>query len=205
MQREADPAARALIAELLRLEDRPWPGAMAAYAEALLALATRCEFKAGQSELYRWASRALHAVLHEGDDDLRECRIDGLADVVMSSMGRLLMFRSTLVESTPPNLQSMLAQAVRWRAKDLIESRHRRHARRRGEGEAWQPAPASPFTRLLAREVHALLADAGAAGRALVMIGEGESIAEAARRTGASRQQVYRARERVRAGEVASE
>ena len=57
--------------------------------------------------------------------------------------------------------------------------------------------PADAFTVALAREVCARLAAGGAPERALLLIGQGESVAGAARRTGASRQQVYRARERL--------
>ena len=104
------------------------------------------------------------------------------------------------------NLLSMLRAAVIWRANDIAESTHRRHARREvlsdGEGVARSVDFATPATALdevQAREVCALLAaDFSAPSRALLLIGQGDSISEAARRTGASRQQVYRARELLR-------
>jgi len=57
---------------------------------------------------------------------------------------------------------------------------------------------ASPETAAGAREVVRLLhRERDAASRGLLLHGLGETIAEAARRTGASRQQIYRCRERL--------
>ncbi|MEZ4436254.1 MAG: hypothetical protein R3F65_27975 [bacterium] len=93
----------------------------------------------------------------------------------------------------------MVRAAVIWRANDIAESLHLRHQRRRGPpAEAERAAsPADAFTVAFAREVCAQLASGPAPDRALLLIGQGDSIAEAARRTGASRQQVYRAREKL--------
>lgn len=200
MPRETDPEARRLLAEVERLEEQePWPAALHAYACALLALGQQCEARAGKAEVYRWAARRLHGQL-SCRDYLSEWRGDALGDVVATVAGMLWRYRATLDPGRPPNLRSMLSKAVDWRAKDIAKSTHRRHSRRQAEGaEQARLATGSAATTAYAREVYAMLAAGEAPARALLLIGQGESIAEAARRTGASRQQIYRARELLRA------
>lgn len=200
MPREVDDVARRLLAELTRLEREPWPAVMLPYGDALTALARRCERRPGKAELYRWAQRELHALVGGGDSLFYQAQRDALADVVALAPERLLLIRSTLRADRPPNLASMIRAAVRWRGRDILESLHQRHDRRRASVPPdLQTAISSPHTRLLLREVCGLLDHSAPPDRALLLIGQGETIAGAARRLGASRQQIYRARERLHA------
>lgn len=199
MHRESDPEARRLLAEIERLEAEPWPEAFDAYAAALLALGQRCEQPAGMAEVYRWAARGLQPLLHSGSRARRSWRVDALADVTARLAGFLWRCRAGLDPCQPPNLLSVLGAAVKWRANDIAESTHGRHARRQGEASRPMGAAGSAFSVVYAHEVCALIGVSDAPARALLLIGRGASIAEAARRTGASRQQIYRARERLRA------
>ena len=196
--RQHDPEARRLLAELEDLESAPWPATLDTYAAALLALGQRCEQAPGMAEFHRWSAARLSGLLNGRSPEWREWRADALADVTATIAGTLWAFRAGLDARRRPNLLSMVRAAVIWRANDIAESLNHRHQRRRGVAEVEHAtAPADAFTVAFAREVCARLAAGAAPDRALLMIGEGDSIAEAARRTGASRQQVYRARERL--------
>lgn len=195
MRRETNPEARRLIAEVERIERDPWPGALDAYGAALLALGVQCEAPAGKAEVFRWLSAALAGVLNPTDPQLRELRVDALADVVSTIDGRLYAFRAALDHRCRPNLRSMLRAAVIWQAGDIATTRYRRHDRRRVYIERPHfTSPGSPYLTTLAREVVAHLSALDTpVARALLLVGSGESIAAAARLTGASRQQIYRA------------
>lgn len=200
MPREVDDVARRLLAKLNRLEQEPWPAVMLPYGDALIALARRCERRPGKAELYRWAQRELHALVGGGDTLFYQAQRDALADVIALASERLLQIRSTLRTDRPPNLVSMIRAAVRWRGRDILESLHQRHDRRRASVPPdLRTAISSPHTRLLLREVCDLLDHTAPPDRALLLIGQGETIAGAARRFGASRQQIYRARGRLHA------
>lgn len=203
-----DVEAVALIDEIERLEAGAWPAGMEAYRAALLALAVRCEVRPGAvAEVYRWAQRQVGGFLRAADPRLAECRADALVDAALGAMGLLLRWRAGVHASRRPNLGSMLRYRVRARGSDLFRSRHGRHhgARRRRVSAAALDGvgavTADPARVAFAAEVVALLDGEEPARRALLLVGAGVPIAEAARRTGASRQQVYRCRE-VLAGEV---
>ena len=196
--RQHDPEARRLLTELENLESAPWPASFDAYAAALLALGQRCERTDGMAELHRWATMRLAGLLNGRSAAWREWRADALADVTATIAGTLWAFRAGLDARRRPNLLSMVRAAVIWRANDLAESLHHRHMRRRGAvAVEHASAPGDAFTATFARTLCAQLAAGSAPDRALLLIGQGDSIAGAARRTGASRQQVYRARERL--------
>ncbi|MEZ4437373.1 MAG: helix-turn-helix domain-containing protein [bacterium] len=196
--RQDDPEARRLLGEVERLESAPWPAALGDYGAALLALGERCERTSGMAEFHRWSAARLAGLLNGRSARWREWRADALADVTATIAGTLWAFRAGLDARRRPNLLSMVRAAVIWRANDIAESLHHRHERRRGSAVgAERGAAADAFTVAFARGVCARLAAGPAPERALLLIGAGESIAEAARRTGASRQQVYRARERL--------
>lgn len=200
--REVDPEARRLIAAVLELEAAPWPDAMPAYAEATFALALRCEFRPGKAELYRWACRALAPVLRSGPPEQQQCRFDALADAVTLGLTTLLRFRAGLHASRRPNLRSMLRAMVIWKGNDRLESMYRRHRRRAvpvsGAVAEGVGRDAVSFERVWLGEVLDALADEGELGRAVLMVGEGVRVARASRRTGVSRQQIYRAQARLR-------
>lgn len=196
MPRESDPEARRLLAEIERLEAEPWPDALDDYAAALLELGARCEQPAGTAEVYRWSARRLGALLNNGSPARRQLRADAHADIAATLPGTLWRCRAGLDPRRRPNLVSVLRAAVIWRANDIAESMHGRHARRQGD----TPRPVgvargSAFNTVHAHEVCRRLAAGDASSRALLLVARGESIAEAARRLGVSRQQIYRARE----------
>lgn len=199
--RQRDPTARRLLAVLLDLERAPWPAARSAYAAALLAFATRCERTDARADMYRWAVAEFAGYLQHRNAQVRECRIDALADLSTELPGTLLRFRAGLDDSKRPHLTSMLRAAFLWRSTDLLESLHLRHTRRTMPElrDDDRPTPGGPGTVTMAREVLALLDPADPHAHGLLRVAAGDSIAEAARRTGLSRQQIYRARARLKA------
>lgn len=195
--RQHDPCAQRMLDALLRLERSPWPAAMQAYGSTLVALSVWCErHREAKGEVYHWAMREIGGVLAVRGDARRACLTDALHEAVARVPGLLLRFRAGLTARKTPNLRSMLAAWVRWRGKDLLRSTWGRHADR-GAAYVWdgQVDPGRSDTSTLAHEVLALLDRDNPAHQALMLVGLGESMAEAARRTGASRQQVYRARD----------
>jgi len=199
--RERDPTARRLLAEVLRLEEQTWPTVRSRYSTTLIALADRCAPKSGKAEVYRWAMRHIGGVLVERGERRRECLTDALHEAVALSPSILLQFRAGLDVGRRPNIRSMLAAWINWRGGDFFESRYRRHQRHAEAVFTRCPLPdayASPEAGTSAREmIHRLWPDGDPASRGLLLHGAGHSIAEAARRTGASRQQIYRRRERL--------
>jgi len=200
--RQRDPTARRMLAGVLALEGSHWPETRPAYAAALLALATRCEQVEARAEMYRWGLAEFRGYLLDRSDRVSECRVDALADMATGIAGMLLRLRSGLNDDRRPNLASMLRKALIWIAKDIYRSRYERHASRTAPElrDNERPAVGRTDSRTLANEVLALLADEPGATRtskSLRMVGLGYSIAEAARRTGASRQQIYRARDEL--------
>lgn len=199
--RQRDPSVRHMLGALLELEASPWPAAMRSYGAMLVALSARCERCQGaKAEVYRWYMRELAGSLVVHGPERRECLQDALHEAVARIPGLLLHFRAGLDASKAPNFRSMLAAWVRWRAKDLYRSTWRRHADRRAE-LVWdgRAAPGSQASTVEANEVLALLGGEAPTSRALRMVGLGYGVAEAARRTGVSRQAIYRARRALRA------
>ncbi len=197
--RQRDPTARRMLADVLALEGSRWPETRPAYAAALLRLATRCERIEARAEMYQWATVEFGGLLNQRSERVSECRADALADVVAEIAGTLLRFRSGLDDARWPNLTSMLRAAMLWTSTDIYRIRYERHTSRTApelrDGD--RPAVGRPDARTLANEVLALLADDARTSKALRLVGLGYSVAEAARRTGASRQQIYRARDEL--------
>lgn len=197
--RQRDPIARRLLTAALDLERAPWPAARSAYAAALLEFATRCERTDARAEVYRWAVAEFAAYFQHRSERVRACRVDALADLIAELAGTIARFRAGLDDSKRPHLVSMLRAAFLWRSTDLLESLHLRHARRLMPAlrDDDRPTAGGPETTAMAREVLTLLDPADPNARALLLVGAGESVAEAARRTGLSRQQIYRVRARL--------
>lgn len=192
--READPSTGQLLAEVERLEAEPWPAVMPAYVAVIAQLATRCEARSGRAAVYRWARRRLGMVLTSGELRWREAINDALHDLVAQSAGWLWRYRAGVGPRRPPRLRAAIVRWLRWRASDLILARHRRHERGRALVVPELVGPNDPCAAALLRQVLALLDLDDHRHRALALVAIGHSVAEAARRTGASRQQVYRAR-----------
>ncbi len=199
-KREIDLEARRLIGRVCDLERQGWPEARDAYAEALLALAIRCEAKPGKAEILRWLLRVSGGLFNIRDARWRECAQDALHEVVALSAGQLLRCRSGLEAAPAPNLRSMFGAIIWWRAKGFFESRYRRHVRHLAPWAmhagrvAHTAGPSRPVEEAIGREVWALLDPGSPGDAALMLVGVGFSIAEAARRTGLSRQVIYRCR-----------
>lgn len=193
--RPTDRVAERLLRVVLRLERAPWPGAQSAYAAALLALATRCHLPVAKAEVYRWfvcqAGGSLVAVGHGRRERLR----DAFHDAVARLPEVLLRFRAGLDSGRRPNVRSMLVKWIYWRAGDLYSAEQRHDARKAIEQVEDQPAPERTDATVELGEVLALLDGADPRQRALRLVALGHSVAHAARLTGASRQQVYRARD----------
>lgn len=200
--RERDPAARRLLAELLRLEGLPWPAVRPAYSGLLIALADRCSTKSAKAEVYRWAHHQIGGVLVDRDERRRECLVDALHEAVAIAPSILLRFRTGLDRGRRPNIRSMLAAWITWRAGDFFEARYRRHRRHAdavvAHWSAQRPTPTPEVTANAREIVLCLWRDGDPAGRGLLLHGIGHSVADAARRSGSSRQQIYRRRNQLR-------
>lgn len=116
---------------------------------------------------------------------------------------------SRLSPSRGPNMISFLRAKLIWRANDILESETRRHSRR--VMTAANPFGQAPLesqvvresrrtrSRVLIQQILAVFDETDPeSARILSGLMEGESIAELARRTGRSRQQIYRLLQRIR-------
>lgn len=204
-KREQDPVARRMLATVQRLEAAPWPAAKQAYRAMLVALASRCEDPAAKSEVYRWFKRAAGGSLVVHGPDHRDCLRDAFHEAVARIPGLLLQFRAGLTNDRRPNIQSMLVAWIRWRANDLYRSLYLRHRGRQSQGVdamthlASLPAYDNPEIAVIAADICGLLvSDGSPPSHALLIVAQEYTIAEAARLTGASRQQIYRERQRLK-------
>lgn len=177
------------------MESADWPKAMAAYGASLLALSVRCEQPSAKAEVYRWFMREAGGSLTAFGDDRRAGLRDAFHEMVARIPGLLLRFRAGLGSERSPNLKSMLVCWIRWRASELEASRRRYTSRAVPVQLNDRAAPGRPDLTVHLAEVLALLDGADPTARALRLVGLGHTIAAAARLTGVSRQQIYRARE----------
>lgn len=201
------------IAELLAIEHAgTWPAGLPAYRRGLDALA---EALGRQDPIVRWSvycwlEAELGGLLHHRSALLRQVRREALEDVVLDGeliADKLTQAAERLCPARQPNILSFMRAMVIWRANDIVRWRHRRH----DERLQFQAAPVD--TRIpssWSRAIHAttlgqLLAGfdfTRAEAKVIDLLADGESVAEAARRTGRSRQQIYRLLERMRAWAV---
>lgn len=194
-----------------------WPGALVryqreleSYVAALRGAATdrrRC-----QLELKSLLEAELGGLLVCRDPAERSARVDAFNLLVSDTeaLAEAMELASTrLSRKRRPNMISFLRAKLIWKANDILESETRRHRRR-------VVASASPFDqapdevrvvresrqtrdRVLIRQVLDSFEEIEPmSGRILSGLMEGESIAELARRTGRSRQQIYRLLQRIR-------
>lgn len=198
-RQSTDLVAERLLLTVLRLESAPWPAALRAYGAALLALAIRCERPSAKAEVYRWFLREAGGALRDRHESRRECLRDAFHDTIARMPGILMRCRAALDPARRPNLRSMLVAAIRWRANGLHRSVHGRHDTRRAPyiGDD-RRAAGTPDLVVEMREVLALVSGADPRYRALLLVGAGHTVAEAARLTGVSRQTIYRMRDLLR-------
>lgn len=186
---------------LVRLERAPWPPARPAYAAMLTALAIRTEVRSATvAEVYRWLSDGLGPLLAAGSGEVRRARREALTMVAVETAGLLHRFRASLDLAKRPNLLSMLSFQVRRRARDLLVVERRYHDRFGGSWD-WTPPAVGAWAEQMtfAAELVDILDTGEPVDCALLLVAQGYSIAAAARKTGASRQAIYRRRERLRA------
>ncbi len=165
-----------------------------------------------QLELKALLEAELGGLLVCRDPAERSARVDAFNLLVSDTEGlaeAMELASTRLSRKRPPNMISFLRAKLIWKANDIIESETRRHRRR-------VIASASPFDqapgemrvvresrrtrdRVLIRQVlESFEAAEPMSSRILSGLMEGESIAELARRTGRSRQQIYRLLQRIR-------
>lgn len=161
------------------------------------------------------ARRALRAKMNGWFQNLLNCRDDAerrarrsALDAIVVDSGRTPLALETAADrlGKAPNLMSFLRARIIWDANDTLESTSRRHTRRAApfdpveyaEQASAEHSPRRMEARILVGQIarHVRLTETDQ--QVLTMIAVGDSIAEAARRTGRSRQQIYRLMERLR-------
>lgn len=204
------------LGELLAIEARrDWPAGYAGYRDALeaLALALEKQDPGVRWDLYAWLVSELGGLLQCRDERERRARREAIEDVAFDyemMVPKLMRAAGRLKPARRPNLLSWLRATVLWRASDTIESLDRRHDRR------LVLAPIKPLTELSlldprcghswrrlqhATELAQLLGSFDLTPvemDAMRLLAYDSSIAEAARETGRSRQQIYRLLARIR-------
>jgi len=203
---------------LLEIEAQgPWPGQLEAYRRSMSRLASELEGReptrsARLSELRQLLEDELGALLQSRDEQERVARRDALNVIVSDADGlaeALDQAASRLTADKAPNLVSFFRAKLIWKANDILESETRRHTRRvRAVADPHLLSPVEQRTipgarhaqrRILVQQImRAFGEDDPTNGTILAGLMEGESIAELARRTGRSRQQIYRFLQRVR-------
>ncbi|MCA9559166.1 MAG: helix-turn-helix domain-containing protein [Myxococcales bacterium] len=192
---------------MLALEREPWPGVnghtQLRYAAGLVRLSALIEPESGTTAFFLWLHKRLGGVTRSRRGQRwEECANDAIADAAVSGAGLMLRYRVALDARRRPQLVSMLLAWILWQAKDLYGSRYGRHDARRAVVADLVPPPVhppSPCVQVRARlALEHLLRGQRPAERGLLLHAIGHSVAEAARRTGASRQQIYRQRDLFR-------
>ncbi len=166
-----------------------------------------------QDELKALLESELAGLLSCRDLAERSARRDALNEMIadteaMAEAMNLAALRLSL--ERPANMVSFLRAKLIWRANDILESERRRHDRRViSSSDPLGLAPLEQRTvneaplmdrRILLREILETFGGEGDEDGARILEGllEGLSIAELARRTGRSRQQIYRFLDRIR-------
>lgn len=194
-----------------------WPARLPDYRRELLRYVAAlrgdaAERAACQDELKALLEDELGGLLASRDIAERSARRDAFNEMVADTDAlaeAMELAAHRLSPARAPNMISFLRAKLIWRANDILESDTRRHSRR--VTSAADPLSLAtldqrtvheaPRTtrRILLRQILETFADGDPTGaRILEGLMEGESIAELARRTGRSRQQIYRFLQRIR-------
>lgn len=217
---KAEPVSEASspLAILAEIEDHaPWPESLGRYRDTMLSMAHDLRSVGSQRELRRRElqdlfARELQALLLCRDENERSARRDAFNEMVSDTLGladALEAASAKLTEQRPPNFVSFFKAKLIWKANDILESEYRRHERRvRPVADPHSLRPIELRTLPGARRnerrvlVRQIIETFGQEDPVNVTILAGlmadVSIAELARRTGRSRQQIYRFLERVR-------
>lgn len=209
-----DPGAELVAGEIFDAGD--WPTRLPAYRRELRRYAAalrgnRATRKACQDELRTLCQEQFGGLLGSRDPFERAARRDALNEMVADTEGlaaALELAAERLSKGRPPNMVSFLRAKLIWRANDILESETRRHNRRvtatpdplslvDPEHRVVNSAPQT-VRRILLAQIFKSCASSPCETRILTGLANGESIAEMARQTGQSRQQIYRFLERVR-------
>lgn len=217
---KAEPVSEASspLAILADIEDNaPWPGSLGRYRDTMLSIAIDLRSDGPSRELRRremqdMLARELQAFLLCRDENERSARRDAFNEIVSDTLGlaeALEAASNKLTAERAPNFVSFFKAKLIWKANDILESEYRRHERRarpvadphslRPVEQRTLPGARRNERRVLVRQI---METFGREDPVYVTILSGlmadVSIAELARRTGRSRQQIYRFLERVR-------
>lgn len=217
---KAEPVAEisSALALLTDLEDNhPWPGSIEPYRETMLLIARdlrsegpRREYR--RREMQDMLARELQALLLSRDENERSARRDAFNEIVSDTLGlaeALEAASGKLSVERAPNFVSFFKAKLIWKANDILESEYRRHERRvrpvadphllRPIEQRTLPGARPNERRVLVRQIMETFAREDPVN-ATILTGlmADTPIAELARRTGRSRQQIYRFLERVR-------
>lgn len=175
--------------------ERDWsPDRAGEYANALRATARDLAEGRHHDVWVAWAMEHLGALLNTRDDEEREARQNAFADLVADAPTWLRTTADHVDPDKPANLASFAKAKMIWATGDQLESLVHRHRRQAASGEV-PDLPAATVDlvyRVLANHVLSLVDDIPCAKEVVRGLMEGETIAEMARRTGKSRQAIYR-------------
>lgn len=212
--RRVQSSAEDALNRLLSLEAQP---AASAHEYAGVARELAAAVRSGEgarAKVAAWLVEALELRAPDGSDweGWREARWDSMADMVSNGPG-LAQFLETVadrVEARRPsrlNLLSLLRARIVWRARDRMRRRATVRARCAVDGPeaVVRGAQSRWMAGLVVQRVGEHLREIPGALTALERLLQGETVAEAARGSGLSRQQIYRilakARRWIEAGE----
>lgn len=205
------------LAILTDIEARKaWPECLELYRETMLSIARDLRSDGPRREERRLElqvllERELQALLMCRQENERRARRDALNELVSDVMGlaeSLEAASGKLTEHRAPNFVSFFKAKLIWKANDVLESEYRRHERRvypvadpyslRPIESQSVPGARRNERRVLVREIFATFGGDPTDSAVLVGLMQDVPIAEIARRTGRSRQQIYRLLERIR-------
>ena len=206
------------LQDLLAIEaSGDWPGQLPDYRRELQRYVAALRGPASerrrcQLELKSLLETELGGLLLCRDPAERSARVDAFNLLVSDTEGladAMELASTRLSPARRPNMISFLRAKLIWRANDILESETRRHRRRVAtSANPFAQAPAETLVvresrqtrdRVLIRQILQTFEGVEPmSGRILTGLMQGESIAELARRTGRSRQQIYRLLQRIR-------